>query len=155
MIPLARLEPGASRFNADVEFDVLDAAAEEQAFAVHVACDVDNGGVRIQLHGDVSGMAHSQCHRCLEPFDRKVKGGFDAILDRSGDDLGDEVIEVAEDLDEYDLVPLAREAMIVEEPLQLRCKRPCTALNPALNTVLPPNPILQVMGRVFLFDPGH
>jgi len=128
MIPLARLEPGAARFEADVEFDVLDAAAEKQPFEVHVACDVDNRGPRIQLLGDVRGTAHSHCHRCLEPFDRSVKGGFEVILDRSGKDLGDEVIEVSEDLEEYDLVPLAAEAMLVEEPLQLRCQPDCRGL---------------------------
>ena len=127
-IPLARLEPGASRFEGDVEFDVLDAAAEEQGFAVHVVCDVDNRGARIQVRGDVLGTAHSHCHRCLEPFDRKVKGVFETILDRSGKELGDEVIEVAENLEEYDLTPLAQEAMIVEEPLQLRCKVDCSGL---------------------------
>jgi len=127
-IPLARLEAGLSQFEADLEFEVLDAASEQEAFEVHAHATVDDGGQRVQVQGDVSGTAHAHCHRCLEPFDRKVKGRFDAILDRSGKELGNDVIAIKEDLDEYDLAPLVREAMIVEEPIQLHCREDCLGL---------------------------
>jgi uncharacterized protein len=127
-IPLARLQPGATRFSGDVEFEVLDAAAESQDFAGRLECAADNLGPRIHLKGGFRGTAQSHCHRCLEAFNRQVEGAFDVILDRSARDLGDEVIVIAEELEEYDIVPLAREAMIVEEPLQLRCRPDCRGL---------------------------
>jgi uncharacterized protein len=127
-IPLARLEPGDSHFEGDLEFEALDAASEKESFEVHVQARVDNRGAQVQIEGRVAGKAHSHCHRCLEPFDRKVEGRFDVILDRSGKDLGNDVIEVAEGLEEYDLAPLVREAMIVEEPITLHCREDCLGL---------------------------
>ena len=128
LMPLARLEPGESTFKGSLEFTVLDAAAEEEPFEVQVDCQVDDRGSRVQVQAQVEGVAHSQCHHCLESFDRKVSGEFDVILERSDKDLGNDVIQVSEDLLEYDLTPLVVEAMIIEEPIQLRCREDCLGL---------------------------
>jgi uncharacterized protein len=127
-IPLARLEPGESTFDGSLDFTVLDAAAEEEPFEVKVDCHVDNRGARVQVEVKIAGVSHSHCHSCLELFDRKVSGGFDVILERSDKDLGDEIIQVSEDLVEYDLTPMVIEAMIIEEPIQLRCREDCLGL---------------------------
>ena len=128
LIPLARLEPGESTFKGSLEFTVQDAAAEDEPFEVQVDCLVDDRGSRVQVQAKVEGVAHSHCHHCLEPFDRNVSGGFDVLLERSDKDLGSEVIQVSEDLVEYDLTPLLIESMIIEEPIQLRCREDCLGL---------------------------
>jgi uncharacterized protein len=127
-IGLVRLPAGVSDVEGDLQFETLDAASETEAFDVHVRASIDNRGSQLQVQGRVEGTARAHCHRCLEPFDRKVDGRFDVIVDRSGKDLGNDVMQIAEDTEELDLAPLAREAMIVEEPITLHCRDDCQGL---------------------------
>jgi len=128
VIPLMRLEPGESTFEGGLEFMVLDAAAEKEPFEVEASCHVDNRGSRVQVKVQIEGIAHSHCHHCLELFDREVSGGFDVILERSNKVPGNDLIQISEDIDEYDLTPMIIESMIIEEPIQLRCREDCLGL---------------------------
>jgi len=128
---LAGLAPGRSEHQGRVEFVIRDAAGEEEPHEVEVRWSVDNVGARLHLHADVSGTARSRCHRCLAVFARGVHTDFVLVIQRglaAGAGLADEIAGVPEQAVEFDLAPYVREAVILEEPIQLLCREECRGL---------------------------
>ena len=111
---------------------VLDAAGEEDPHRVRVACEVEPVGRRIHLRAQVTAGVRSRCHRCLGEFERAVEASFEVLVQRGGPAAGgeDDVIVVPESAVEYDLLPRVREALILEEPIQLVCRPDCRGLCP-------------------------
>lgn len=131
---LAGLAPGHTRFTGALHFVVRDAADEDEPYDVQVDCDVDNLGSRIHVRGDVAGAATSTCHRCLRTFERGLQVTFDVTLQRrvatEEDDPGAELIGLPENTVEFDLEPHVREAVLLEEPIQMVCSEGCQGLCP-------------------------
>jgi uncharacterized protein len=80
------------------------------------------------VRAHVRGEARSHCHRCLNEFARPVETRFDLILQRGGESPSDDVVELRESALQYDLTPNVREAVILEEPIQLLCQTDCKGL---------------------------
>jgi uncharacterized protein len=131
ILRLVGLPPGHSKYEGHVEFTVLDAAGVEEPYRVDVRCEADNLGMRVHVRGDVTGSARSVCHRCLANFARPVEAHFALTLQRglaAGD--SDDIVGVPENAAEFDLSPHVREAVILEEPIQLLCAPDCRGLCP-------------------------
>ena len=131
---LAGLAPGHTRQEGELHFVVRDAADEDEPYDVQVACDVDNLGSRIHVRAEVAGTATSTCHRCLRTFERGLQTTFDVTL-QSGSGAGEEdpegeLVGVSESAVEFDLEPYVREAVLLEEPIQLVCSEGCQGLCP-------------------------
>jgi uncharacterized protein len=123
------LAPGHSTLAGRSAFEVLDAGGEPEPFALGVTCEVDNLGARVHVRCTADGRARSTCHRCLRPFDRPLRAEFDVTLQRGGAAVDDEDwVHVSEHAVEYDLEPHVREAVILEEPIQLLCDPGCRGL---------------------------
>lgn len=131
-IRLAALPLGKSRLTGALEFSILDAAGEAEACRVHAGTDVDHLGSRIHLRGQVEGEVDSHCHRCLESYRRPVAATFEVTLQRTAAEIepDSDVEFVPDSAVEYDLAPRVREAVLLEEPLQLICAPDCRGLCP-------------------------
>jgi DUF177 domain-containing protein len=131
-IRLATLPLGKSRLQGGVDFALLDAAGETETCRVEAVCDLDHLGARIHVRGEAAGEADSHCHRCLDPFRRRIAATFEVTLQRSeaGTEAGGDVEYVPEGTVEYDLAPRVREALLLEEPLRLLCTPECRGLCP-------------------------
>jgi uncharacterized metal-binding protein YceD (DUF177 family) len=128
---LAALPAGHSEMEGDLRFSVLDAAEEEEPYEVAVRCEIDQLGPRVHLRCRVRGQARSGCHRCLEPFRRPVDTEFQLTLQKGLEVAGDEdLVSVPENAVEFDLAPHVREAVVLEEPIQLLCRPDCRGLCP-------------------------
>jgi DUF177 domain-containing protein len=128
---LVDLPPGHSTHHGRLTFAALDAAEEEEPYAVEVSLDVDALGSRVHIRGTVRGTAQSICHRCLNRFGRTVEAAFELILQKgvTGADSED-IVSVPENAAEYDLAPHVHEAVILEEPIRLVCRPDCAGLCP-------------------------
>lgn len=128
---LADLPPGHSVHEGTLDLMVLDAAGEEEPHAIRVACDVEHLGLRLHVRGRVRGRARSTCHRCLGRFERALDASFELTLQKRGPaDETEGLVAIPETVVEYDLVPHVREAVILEEPMQLLCRPDCRGLCP-------------------------
>ncbi len=127
-IDLSGLEAGTTTQQGELDVVVLDAAGEDEPHHVRVACELDVQGRRIHLRAQVRGRARSHCHRCLNEFGRPVETGFDLVLQRGGESPGEDVVVLADTALEYDLTQHVREAVILEEPIQLVCRADCKGL---------------------------
>jgi len=131
ILNLAALPPGHSVQRGQVGFTGRDAAGDEEPFALAVECEIDNLTSRLHVRGAVSGRARSVCHRCLGNFERPVTATFSLTLQRGGPgETDDEVVAIPETAAEYDVTPRVREAVILEEPIQLLCRPECRGLCP-------------------------
>lgn len=125
----ASLPHGHSVHQASLEFVLLDAAEQEEPYTVGVTADVDVLGPRVHVRGAVAGTARAACHRCLGPFDRPVTAEFEITLQRGQKGEPDEnFVSISDNEVEYDLAPHVREAVLLEEPIQLLCGPDCRGL---------------------------
>jgi uncharacterized protein len=128
---LVDLPAGRSTHHGRLTFAALDAAGEEEPYAVDVELQVDALGSRVHVRGNVQGTARSTCHRCLAEFERPVEAAFDIMLQKgvTGPESED-IVSVPENAAEYDVAPHLCEAVILEEPLRLVCRPDCAGLCP-------------------------
>ena len=125
----ASLPRGHSTHQGHLEFVLLDAAEETEPHRVDVTAAVDVLGPRVHVRGAVEGKARSTCHRCLAGFDRPVAVAFECTIERGGAAETDEnFISLSDNEVEYDLAPHVREAVLLEEPIQLLCGPDCRGL---------------------------
>ena len=107
-----------------------------------VECDasvtghVHRMGSRIIMHADVSCNVRMECGRCLTRFDLPLETDFDMVFHmgqgmRADVDVGEEddfVFIDSTSEKQYDIFPRVREAVILELPIQPRCRENCRGL---------------------------
>lgn len=125
---LAALPPGHSTHHGHLEFVVLDAAEEEEPHSIDVTAEVDKRGEQIHVRGHVQGHAQSTCHRCLATFARPLESDFVVTLQKAAEPADEDFVALDANTVEYDLAPHAREAVLLEEPIQLLCDPNCRGL---------------------------
>src|SRR5262249_17038737 len=121
LLRLSALPLGRHAVRGASHFELLDSAEEKEPFDVETAVDIDNLGGRIPVRARVRGKARSTCHRCLARFERPVEAEFELTLQKGGTETGENFVSLSENAVEYDLAPHVREAVLVEEPIQLLC----------------------------------
>jgi uncharacterized protein len=110
-----------------LDLQVQDAAGEAETQRLHLRCDIEPMGQRLQVRGEIRGSAGAHCHRCLAACERTVEADFTLVLQRGGE-AGEDVVVVGELDDAFDLVPYVREAVILEEPIRVLCRSDCRGL---------------------------
>jgi uncharacterized protein len=127
-LDLGRLDAGETHQEGTAAFAIRDAAGDEERHTVRVISTLDPLGPGVHVRCHIVGGAESKCHRCLKPFQREVDARFEFVLQRGGTSPGDDVVVVAETALEFDLTPLVRESLILEEPIRVLCRAECAGL---------------------------
>jgi len=128
VLRLSALPLGRHTMSGGLRFELLDSAEETEPFDLASVADIDNLGARIHVRVRVQGRAQSTCHRCLGRFERPVEAEFELTLQKRGEEAGENFVSLSENDVEYDLAPNVREAVILEEPIQLLCDPGCRGL---------------------------
>lgn len=128
IVDLTGLEAGLSKQAGGLDLVVRDASGAQEPHELRVTCELDVQGRRIHVRARVQGEARSHCHRCLTEFARPVETRFDLILQRGGESPSEDVVALQQSALQYDLTPNVREAVILEEPIQLLCQPGCKGL---------------------------
>jgi uncharacterized protein len=128
LLHLGRAGHAAAHQEGTLEIVVCDAASVEETHRLHVECRLEDMGPRLRVQGEVQGQAQSHCHRCLGAFERPVETSFSVLLQRGGTAEAEEVVLLPENTETYDLTPVVREAVILEEPIVLVCRDDCKGL---------------------------
>ena len=125
----AALPHGHSTHRGHLEFVLVEAGEQAAPYGVEVSAEVDAMGSRVHVRAALAGTARSTCHRCLAAFERPVEAGFDFTIGRGGSGETDEnFVSISDNEVEYDLAPHVREAVLLEEPIQLLCGPDCHGL---------------------------
>jgi len=99
--------------NMDIQFRLIDA---------------DHGYF---LTGTLTGLAQTECHRCLMQFDYDLDVQLDVliVLDESDEFTPeDDIIKVPPDVQEIDLTDFLQDAIILDFPVKILCRENCQGL---------------------------
>ena len=127
-LQLGRTTPPPALQEGWLDLEVQDAAGETETLRLHVRCTLEPVGQRLHGRGQIRGSARAHCHRCLGACERPVETEFGFVLQRGGTCADEEILVVAETLDEFDVTPFVREAVILEEPMRVLCRSDCLGL---------------------------
>lgn len=81
----------------------------------------------ILMEADFSTCFAAECARCLEEFDQKLHTAFSELYAFHGNSITESGLIVPEDAN-IDLLPLLREYLLIEVPIQLICREDCKGL---------------------------
>ena len=110
------------------QIDDLVVSGSEVPVASEVLVDVELRGLgkAIEALGVVQAPYQSECRRCLQPVRAELVAEVREMFER--DPVDDDVYPMVND--EIDLLPLAREAVLLELPLVVLCREDCAGLCP-------------------------
>lgn len=98
---------------------------------------ITNTGGAFLVSGTVSGVAQTDCARCIEPFSLTVDGSVEGYFLIPGeeaveleDEIGEDEFETLPEDATIDLEPLLRAAVLIELPLIPLCNEDCLGLCP-------------------------
>lgn len=131
----------SSRFEGELELDVLCAGPDDFHFDGPVAWDVTvtNTGAALLVEGKATGMATCACSRCLEDVAYDFEGDIEGYYIIPGesvdygddeDDPGEDEFETLPDDHIINLEPLIRAALMVDAPSVPLCRDDCAGLCP-------------------------
>jgi uncharacterized protein len=138
MVDLRQLEKSSGRLSLDEQILLEDVFDKEASVKCHVELGYQRSGSGFIFHGDVSGVFHTSCHRCLTKVPYNVSGEFDVVVRRGTDRIPEGDSDSAEDyvilslnehqvsLDEY-----VYESVIVNIPMRIVCTDDCRGLCPS------------------------
>jgi uncharacterized protein len=140
VLSIRRLKAGASRYLFAVTSDELDFSSTDvvEAESCSVEVEVDKSDGSIVVRGRVEANVLMDCARCLEPVHQSVVQSFALVLRlvRGGEvsgpeaESGDDFIVLPEHTEEFDLLPIVRERIILALPLKPLCREDCRGLCP-------------------------
>jgi uncharacterized protein len=130
-VSIQGLKQGISVFNEDVPAVFVDQEYSQyypNTFSVEAIVDKIERDFRVKIA--ISTIANYECDRCLESFKTDFKAEQEqmykmASADKDGDQ---DTIVLAADAKEIDLVPLLREAVVLQHPIKMLCKEECKGL---------------------------
>lgn len=137
-LDLGTLRAGKTRVEVESEPRDLDLSESEWIGPVHGSLDVERSDERVTVRGTLRGTVHQECVRCLEHFGTPVEAPLDVFAERIGT-ARRKADELELDRDDYmrfhdgrllDLRGDAREALLLEVPMNPRCREDCRGLCP-------------------------
>jgi uncharacterized protein len=137
VINLATLPAGRSRLEVEASAASIGLPETEWAEPVRADLSLDRSGEQVTVRGDVRGTARLECVRCLRAFDLRVDVTVLVHADRAGTSRRAEQEEL--ERDDYmrfhdgrqlDVGEDVREALLLEIPINPRCREDCQGLCP-------------------------
>ena len=137
-IPAELFAPAeSSHFEGELDIPMLAAGPDEYRFNAPIVWDaeVTNTGDALLIMGKASGIAATQCARCLDDVEYDLEGdieGYFLINDESAapDDMEDDEFDVLPESHIVDMTPLICAALLVDVPEPPLCSDDCRGLCP-------------------------
>ncbi len=121
LIPVNGLALGSHSFDYEIDNDFFEGKdySEVRQGKVSVKLDVDRQETMLTLHFDLKGSVRVSCDRCAEEFDQSIESRQDFFLKLGTENAqeSDDVAVVSPDLNEYDIMPLVYEYIILAIPM--------------------------------------
>ena len=110
------------------QIDDLVVSGSEVPVASEVLVDVELRGLgkAVEALGEVRAPYEAECRRCLKPVRAELAAEVREMFEP--DPVDDDMYPMVND--EIDLLPLAREAVLLELPLVVLCREDCAGLCP-------------------------
>jgi uncharacterized protein len=137
LINLATLPAGTSRLEVQASAASIGLSEQDWTEPVRAELSLDRSGEQVTVRGDIHGTARLECVRCLREFGLRVEAPVLVHADRAGTSRRDE--QDALERDDYmrfhdgrqlDLGGEAREALLLEIPIDPHCREDCKGLCP-------------------------
>ena len=137
VIDLAALAQGHSRVEARAAAATLDLPEGTWPGEAAAVLDVQRNGDKVTLRGRVYALARFECVRCLKAFDRPFDVELTMFADRASRSAHgeEEILERDHEMwfhdgRQLDFREEARESLLLELPLAVRCSEDCKGLCP-------------------------
>ena len=129
-IGLNSLKEGSQILNVSLTKNDLNIVDSGFVYPINVSMVVDKFSSQIFISGKLQTRADFQCDRCLNSYSQDLKADFKVVLAMMHDkDLEDEnVILVSPSMNEVDITPQIRDAVILAIPLKKICSDNCQGL---------------------------
>lgn len=121
--------------HADVGAIVVGGVELRFPSGVEWSADVTNTGGALLVAGTVSGLAQTDCVRCLEPAEMELHGEIEGYIlisaeDEAPEDMEDDEFDRLGDDKSIDMAPLIQAALVLESPQVPLCSDDCAGLCP-------------------------
>ena len=128
-VSMALANPGQSYpFEADIQIPPMEVLDDPVSFDhVHGTGEFMGSGNAVTVRAHIEGKVTSRCALCLEPVTQDISCEADALFTPGAKEGDDEY-----PLEGYqvDLMPYAREALLLELPMRFLCSEDCKGLCP-------------------------
>jgi uncharacterized protein len=132
-VDLRELTSSSGSFEGDETVSLEDPVGGEIVAPCHVRVEYRQGHGTIHFSGTVATGWSTQCHRCLDPIERRLTGEFEVMVRRGehAAEAGDDVVTLPVHQYEVELGPFVREAVVLATPMVVLCRDDCRGLCPS------------------------
>ena len=140
VLNIRQLVPGSSRHVLKLTAAELELESSDiiDFIGCKVSLDVDYHTGEIVARGKIDIALKLECARCLEPFEHKAVQNLAFVikLARRGElngpdgESSDDFFVVSDSVEEFDLIPIVREKIMLTLPLKPLCDQSCKGLCP-------------------------
>ena len=129
-VSMALANPGQSYpFEADIQIPPMEVLDDPVSFDhVHGTGEFMGSGNAVTVRTHIEGKVTSRCALCLEPVTQDISCEADALF-MPGAKEGDD--EYPLEGYQVDLMPYAREALLLELPMRFLCSESCKGICPS------------------------
>tara|TARA_Y100000590_G_scaffold457720_1_gene610926 strand:- start:1106 stop:1618 length:513 start_codon:yes stop_codon:yes gene_type:complete len=110
----------------------LDLSDISNCDKIPVTLHISRSGTTASVDGELTAKSHLQCDRCLESFDRKIRGELKIVVtENPGMATGtadSDIIVFPTGTDKLDISSLLRDAIVLERPMKEVCDEKCKGL---------------------------
>ena len=133
-IPILHLPDGIHHFDQSINSGSLNfSRAEVYPNPLNLEAEINKFGKNIRCKVNVKTVAHYNCDRCLEAFDRPLDFRFELLFHLGKDTLEtdeEDVIHLTPETVEVDLGDSITENLLLEIPMKLVCNEECKGMCP-------------------------
>ena len=132
ILDLREFDGPTGKIVGDETVQIEDPLAGEVMVPCRIELDYRQTVGTFHFHGQATGTYSSQCHRCLDPVQVPVGGGFDLMVKRGehGGETADDFVVLSPNQHQLDLTPVIRETIVLNEPMLVLCSESCRGLCP-------------------------
>lgn len=133
-IPLLHLPDGIHHFEQSINSGSLNfSRTDVYPNPLNLEAEVNKFGKNIQCKVSIKTIAHYNCHRCLEPFDRPFNFRFELLFHLGKGELEtdeEDVVQLPPETVEVDMGEWIGENLLLEIPMKLVCNEECKGICP-------------------------
>ena len=97
-----------------------------------VTMKIKRSGSTLDVRGEVTADLKETCDRCLEIYDKTIKGSFRILVTEDPSMLNEtsnsDIMFFSSDQNEIDISPALRDSIVLERPMKEICSKECKGL---------------------------